>query len=101
MGVRWANWCRFAPAALLLLEHGGILCRTVLYESLFSENCASAQEIGEKMRPSEAQSWPEFEIFIFEIWVLMRPGLVPRQLFLERIDGHETHTIRQIRACSI
>ena len=44
---RWANWCRFAPVAVLLSEHGGILCRTVLYESLNVENCASAQEIGE------------------------------------------------------
>ena len=47
------------------------------------------------MRPSEAQIWPELEIFmIVEIWVLMRLTLNAQRIFLERIDGHETDTIR-------
>ena len=54
-----------------------------------------------KMRLLEAQIWPEFEMFVFsEISVLMSPTLDARQIFLERIDRHETDTIRQIRACS-
>ena len=43
-----------------------------------------------------------FEIFvIFEVWVCMRLSVEHRRIFLERIDGHETDTIRKIRACSI
>ena len=52
-------WGRFAPSAVLPLEHGRILCRMVLYESLLDENCASAQEIGEKCahrRPAAGQN---------------------------------------------
>ena len=84
---------------LLLSTFGAWL--EVLYESLVDENCASAQEIGEKCAHRGAHSWPEFEMFRFpEISVLMGLSLSAQQLFLERIDGHETQTIRQIRASS-
>ena len=47
------------------------------------------------MRPSEPQIWSEFKIFAFsEVSVLLGLTLIHQRLFLERIDGHETDTIR-------
>ena len=62
-------WAPVGPGPVLFLEHGGILGRQVLYESLFDENGASAQEIGEtcaRWRPTAGQN-SRFSVFVRDL----------------------------------